>query len=88
MLRLSITSALASILLLGCSSSERPPVHEKPMPADPRPPAANLASETVDLEAVAAALDPIAPTGEHPFSVLDLLEVDRVSSPTLSPDGT
>ncbi|PRP91878.1 Prolyl tripeptidyl peptidase precursor [Enhygromyxa salina] len=29
----------------------------------------------------------IAPPGEHPFSVLDMLEVDRVSSPALSPDG-
>ena len=32
-------------------------------------------------------LAPIAPEGEHDFSVLDLLEVDRVSSPALSPDG-
>ena len=32
-------------------------------------------------------LDPIAPAGPHAFSVLDMLEVDRVSSPALAPDG-
>ena len=31
---------------------------------------------------------PIAPEGEHAFSVLDMLEVDRVSSPAPSPDGS
>ena len=30
---------------------------------------------------------PAVPTGPHPFSVLDLLALDRLSSPALSPDG-
>ncbi|NVB39358.1 S9 family peptidase [Pseudenhygromyxa sp. WMMC2535] len=30
----------------------------------------------------------IAPAGEHAFSILDMLEVDRVSSPAPSPDGS
>lgn len=33
-------------------------------------------------------LAPIAPAEPHAFSVLDLLEVDRVSSPALAPDGS
>jgi dipeptidyl aminopeptidase/acylaminoacyl peptidase len=88
MLRASISPVLASVLLLGCSPSEGPPVNAKPMPADPSPPLANGTNDALDLDAEVAALAPIAPSGQHPFSVLDLLEVDRVSSPTLSPDGT
>ncbi|MFO7565408.1 MAG: S9 family peptidase [Enhygromyxa sp.] len=88
MLRPPLSPVLASVLLLGCPLSERTPTQAKPMPTDPRPPEAlGTANEGIDLDAEAPALAPIAPSGEHPFSVLDLLEVDRVSSPTLSPDG-
>jgi dipeptidyl aminopeptidase/acylaminoacyl peptidase len=78
MLRSSLL--FASILLLGCSP-EQPPEEIAPKPSNPSPPPQHP-------DASAGALDPIAPPGEHPFSVLDLLEVDRVSSPALSPDGT
>ena len=92
MLRSSFSSALASVLLLACSPLDQPQ-DAKPKPADPSPPSSVPVGKTpsidpVDLEADPVALDPIAPSGDHPFSVLDLLEVDRVSSPTLSPDGT
>ncbi|EDM79860.1 peptidase, S9C (acylaminoacyl-peptidase) subfamily protein [Plesiocystis pacifica SIR-1] len=48
---------------------------------DPGAPAAETAPAEV------APLQPIAPEGEHPFSILDMLEADRVSSPALSPEG-
>jgi dipeptidyl aminopeptidase/acylaminoacyl peptidase len=53
--------------------SEAGEAQSDPTPAEPE-------SELGELPA-------IAPAGEHPFSVLDMLEVDRVSSPALSPDG-
>ena len=42
----------------------------------------------LDADEALGELAAIAPPGPHPFSVLDLLEVDRVASPRLSPDGT
>jgi dipeptidyl aminopeptidase/acylaminoacyl peptidase len=50
-------------------------------PSAGKPGAPELDAEPIPLAA-------IAPAGEHPFSVLDLLEIDRVMSPTLSPDGS
>lgn len=89
MLRLSVSPVLASMLLLACSPPDQP-VDVKPKSIDPSPsPQIDKPStDVIDLDAGPVALEPIAPTNEHPFSVLDLLEVDRVSSPTLSPDGT
>ncbi|MFZ6184094.1 prolyl oligopeptidase family serine peptidase [Nannocystis pusilla] len=56
------------------------------------PPAAAPAPETPAAEARAAAPEPfvdqvIAPPGQHPFSVLDLLAFDRISDPQVAPNG-
>ena len=56
------------------------------------PPAAAPAPETPAAEARAAAPEPfvdqvIAPPGQHPFSVLDLLAFDRISDPQIAPNG-
>jgi len=80
----SLPSLLAACMLLGCSG--------QPAQSQPEPEAKPTLTPTPtpvpdDREAEPAALEPIAPAGQHPFSVLDLLEVDRVSSPALSPDG-
>jgi hypothetical protein len=55
------------------------------------PPAAAPAPESL-AEVRAAAPEPfvdqpIAPGGQHPFSVLDLLAFDRISDPQVSPNG-
>jgi dipeptidyl aminopeptidase/acylaminoacyl peptidase len=41
----------------------------------------------VDAVDHTGALEPIAPTSPHPFSALDLLAMDRISDPQVSPDG-
>ncbi|WP_434415359.1 prolyl oligopeptidase family serine peptidase [Nannocystis pusilla] len=56
------------------------------------PPAAAPAPATPAAEARAAAPEPfvdqvIAPPGQHPFSVLDLLAYDRISDPQVAPNG-
>jgi dipeptidyl aminopeptidase/acylaminoacyl peptidase len=88
MLRSSLAPMLASLLLLGCLF-EQPPEDVQPKPSNPSPtPPSKSPTETADLDARRVGIEPIAPEGNHPFSVLDMLEVDRVSSPALSPDGS
>jgi dipeptidyl aminopeptidase/acylaminoacyl peptidase len=78
--------ALASwvSLLLGCPAQTPPPppIVNRVEPVDARPEDAKPEDESTPVE-----LKAIAPAGEHPFSVLDLLEVDRVQAPALAPDG-
>ena len=92
-------SCLTLPLLLACSSdpaaqapakdgdpdaksSAGAPPSDDPSPKDPDSANPPEAPETP------AELAAIAPAGEHPFSVLDLLEADRVGSPALAPDGS
>ena len=86
MRRLALAS-LISLPILACSACSPqlpapPPKQERvpPTPADPATGPSASDDQPVELAA-------IAPAGEHPFSVLDLLEVDRVQTPALSPDG-
>jgi dipeptidyl aminopeptidase/acylaminoacyl peptidase len=92
MTRLRITNSRACSLsllgLLACSPQRGPVVENqtgkaKPSEIEPSEPIAPATGEPAELGELPA----IAPAGAHPFSVLDMLEVDRVSSPTLSPDG-
>ncbi len=72
--------------LLACSTQTPGPA-PGPVPTRDGGAETETDSKTDSETAVLAPLQPIAPSGEHPFSVLDMLEVDRVSSPALSPDG-
>ncbi len=85
MRRLALVS-FVSLSSLGCPAQLEPPPPavqqvDTQAPSKPSTPAA-------EDDATPPTLAPIAPPGEHPFSVLDMLEVDRVQSPALSPDGT
>ncbi len=71
--------------ILGCPTQTPPPPPDKRTHVDPADPVQPAQLEPESSEPVQLAA--IAPAGEHPFSVLDLLEVDRVQSPALSPDG-
>ncbi|WP_244923908.1 alpha/beta hydrolase family protein [Enhygromyxa salina] len=79
-------------LLLGCGPQAQPPDQAPTASADtvttPTAPTADADAATEPEPEVLAVLPPIAPSAEHPFSILDMLDVDRVSSPALSPDGT
>lgn len=80
-------------LLLACSP-QAPSPKQAPTTANARATAGPASSDTdgepkpeSESETKLGVLPPIAPSAEHPFSVLDMLDVDRVSSPALSPDG-
>lgn len=73
-------------LALACSPRERvirdcPPAEAAP--ADER----EAAPATVAPAPAPFQDQTIAPAGEHPFSVLDLLALDRISDPQVAPDG-
>ena len=71
-------SALRSLVPLACSLAATA------CAATPPPPPATQA----DLEAAAGSSPSAAPSGpRHPFTVDDMLSFDRVSDPSLSPDG-
>ncbi|TPV94630.1 MAG: S9 family peptidase [Myxococcales bacterium FL481] len=74
-------------LLFGCTRSAAPtaaPTHAPPpTTATPLPPASAPAAASV----TPSISRPVVPAGPHPFSALDLLALDRVGSPALSPDG-
>jgi dipeptidyl aminopeptidase/acylaminoacyl peptidase len=76
---------LSLLGLLACSSQPAPGNAEsgKAQPSKIEPDELDETTPPAELGELPA----IAPAGEHPFSVLDMLEVDRVSSPALSPDG-
>ena len=80
--------ALAGTLLLACSPQPAPgPTGDTPPSQPPASTDSTDSTDTTPSEGPLAELPDIAPATEHPFSVLDLLDVDRVSSPALSPDG-
>ncbi|KIG16730.1 prolyl oligopeptidase family protein [Enhygromyxa salina] len=78
---------LVPALLLACTPQPQTPVQTNPNPATATPPAPIPASPEAEQDTELGILPPIAPSAEHPFSVLDMLDVDRVSSPALAPDG-
>lgn len=93
---LARATALCGLLALACDS----PAPEKPTPKEPRasasaPPPTSEApdsggadEEPPDDEAEPIGdPEPIASTDPHPFSVLDLLGMDRISGHQVSPDG-
>mgnify|MGYP002619652524 CR=1 FL=1 len=81
----------AALSLAGCRAS--PPVPQQAEGATDQPgdqPAADdesgeRARPSVDTNPTE--LEPIAPTTPHPFSARDLLAMDRLSDPQVSPDG-
>jgi dipeptidyl aminopeptidase/acylaminoacyl peptidase len=92
MIRLRIKHACASFLslvgLLACSPQPAPTGKADPAKTEPVTEPTKTASDPAPAEPTALGeLPAIAPSDAHPFSVLDMLEVDRVSSPALSPDG-
>ncbi|MEZ4428393.1 MAG: S9 family peptidase, partial [Nannocystaceae bacterium] len=72
----------AAALSLACQAPPR--ARDEAGPEDkPATPAADPAKAADEP----ASLSPIAPAGPHAFSVLDLLEMDRLSEPRVSHDG-
>lgn len=90
--RVLFASTLPALCLLACGPHPTPPAQTTGSgeasasngAADTGPDPAGGDSE----DATPPVLEPIAPEGEHAFSVLDMLEVDRVSSPALASDGS
>jgi dipeptidyl aminopeptidase/acylaminoacyl peptidase len=78
-------ASLVSLPILGCPAQTPPPPPAKER-VEPGPPSEPDKPKPVD-DAKPIEIAAIAPAGEHPFSVLDLLEVDRVQAPALAPDG-
>lgn len=78
-------SSLAGLAaLLSCGGTRERVIRDCPAQSD-------VAESTPEAPAAAPAPfqdQAIAPEGEHPFSVLDLLALDRISDPQVSPDGT
>ncbi len=70
------------VLLTGCPSTKP----TTPPTADGAAPPGDAATSTDEPE-VASDPKPIAPTEEHAFSTLDLLGMDRIAEPQVSPDG-
>ena len=70
----------ATALLLACDRRDPAP-RVVPRPAPVAESITEVAPEPFREQA-------IAPAGEHPFSVRDLLALDRVGDPQVSPDGT
>jgi dipeptidyl aminopeptidase/acylaminoacyl peptidase len=74
---------------LGCRAS--PPVPRSGLGSETDPASADDGErDSADAELsrdLDSAIEPIAPTGPHPFSALDLLAMDGISDPQASPDG-
>jgi dipeptidyl aminopeptidase/acylaminoacyl peptidase len=80
---------LVPTLLLACSPPAQTPDQASTISAtEPASGEAEAnANANAESEQELAELPPIAPAGEHPFSILDMLDIDRISSLALSPDG-
>jgi dipeptidyl aminopeptidase/acylaminoacyl peptidase len=81
----AVSLSFVATLLLACSP--QPGAAPDAKGGDGATSPADAPSEAGADEEVLGELESIAPAGPHPFSILDMLEVDRVSSPAISPDG-
>ncbi len=77
--RLSAVTLCAVAVALACNGRRERPERAAPRTAP--------AAEVSEAPAEPFREQQIAPAGEHPFSVRDLLALDRVGDPQISPDG-
>jgi dipeptidyl aminopeptidase/acylaminoacyl peptidase len=82
--RLAVLAALCCTAV-ACRAS--PPVPQERLAKDTEPATEEDAPTTEPAQPTDEPLAPIAPTDPHPFSALDLLAMDRLSDPQVSPDG-